>query len=100
LKEGVMMMKEELINNRSFILISFLIGGVMGAGAALLLAPKPGKEIREDIKRFAVNTKDRAALAVDKTKEVYDESKAAVINVIEAGKNAYVRGKEKWQHAA
>ena len=95
-----MIMKEELTNNRSFILMSFLIGGVMGAGVALLLAPKPGQEIREDIKRFAVNTKDKVALAVDKTKEVYDESKAAVTNVFEAGKNAYVRGRKQWQHAA
>ena len=95
-----MIMKEELTNKKSSILMPFLIGGIMGAGAALLLAPKPGKEIREDIKRFAVNTKDRVALAVDKTREVYDESKAAVTNVIDAGKNAYVREKEKWQHAA
>jgi gas vesicle protein len=95
-----MIMREELTHNRSFILMSFLISGVMGAGAALLLAPKPGKEIREDIKRFAVNTKDKVALAVDKTKEVYDESKTAVTNVFEAGRNAYVRERKQWQHAA
>lgn len=95
-----MIMKEQVTNNRSFILMSSLIGGVMGAGLALLLAPKPGREIREDIKRFAVNTNDRVVLAVDKTKEVYDESKAAVTNVFEAGKNAYVRERKRWQHAA
>lgn len=95
-----MIMKEELTIHRNSILMSFLIGGVMGAGAALLLAPKPGKEIREDIKRFAASTKDRVVLAVDKTKEVYDENKAAVTSALEAGKNAYVREKEQWQHAA
>jgi gas vesicle protein len=95
-----MIMKEELINNRSSTLMSFLIGGVMGAGVTLLLAPKPGKEIREDIKRFATNAKDRVALAVDKTRELYDENKAAVTKAIEAGKNAYAREKENWQHAA
>ena len=93
-------MKEALTINRSSILISFLIGGVMGAGAALLLATKPGKEIREDIKQFAVNAKDRVVLAVDKTKKLYDEGKTDVTNAIEAGKNAYVREKEQWQHAA
>ena len=31
---------------------SILVGGVIGAGAALLLAPQSGKRTRRDIKRF------------------------------------------------
>ena len=34
-------------------LIFFIIGGLIGAGIALLYAPKSGKETREDIKRIA-----------------------------------------------
>jgi gas vesicle protein len=57
-----MIMKEELTNKGNSILMPFLVGGVVGAGVALLLAPKPGKEVREDIKRFATSTKDRVTL--------------------------------------
>lgn len=110
-------MKEELTNRGNPILMPFLIGGVVGAGLTLLLAPKPGKEIRKDIKRFANSTKERVSVAIDKGKELYndskervsltidkgkelyDEGRAAVTTAIEAGKTAYVQEKEKWQHA-
>jgi gas vesicle protein len=95
-----MIMKEELTNKGNSILMPFLVGGVVGAGVALLLAPKPGKEVREDIKRFATSTKDRVTLAIDKGKELYGEGKTAVANAIEAGKTAYIQEKEKWQHAS
>jgi len=75
------------------------VGGVVGAGAALLFAPKAGKEIRQDLKRFATTTKDRVALAVDKGKDLYEEGRAAVAGAIDAGKAAFVQEKEKWQHA-
>ncbi|MHA0857869.1 YtxH domain-containing protein [Paenibacillus sp. CMAA1364] len=40
-----------------------LIGGLLGAAAALLFAPKPGVELRGDLG-------DKLSLATDKTKEV------------------------------
>jgi gas vesicle protein len=80
-------------------LVPFLVGGAVGAGAALLLAPKPGKEIRNDLKRFTTTTKDRVTLAVDRGKELYEEGRTAVASAIEAGKTAFVEEKEKWQHA-
>lgn len=95
-----MIMKEELIAKRIPILTSFLVGGAMGAGLALLLAPKPGKEIREDIKRFSTSTKDRVTVAVARGKELYEEGKAVVAGAIEAGKTTYVQEKEKWPRAS
>ncbi len=92
-------MKEELTNKGSTLILSFLVGGVVGAGLAFLLAPKPGKEIRNDMKRFATTTKDRVTVAIDKGKNLYDEGRTAVANAIDAGKNAYIQEKEKWQHA-
>lgn len=109
-------MKEELTNKGKSILIPFLVGGAVGAGLTLLLTPKSGKEVREDIKRFAHDSKERVALAIDKGKELYndsrervtsaidkgkefyDEGRAMVGKAMEAGKTAYVQGKEKWQH--
>ena len=92
-------MKEELKKKGINMLVPFLVGGAVGAGAALLLAPKPGKEIRNDLKRFTTTTKDRVTLAVDRGKELYEEGRTAVASAIDAGKTAFVEEKEKWQHA-
>ncbi len=90
---------EEKVTNKSIdLIVPFFIGGVIGAGVALLLAPKPGKEVRNDLKRFATTAKDRVILAVDKGKELYGESRAAVVSAIDAGKAAFVQEKEKLQH--
>jgi gas vesicle protein len=93
-------MTDELTRNKSSMLISFLVGGVVGAGVTLLLAPKAGKEVRDDIKRFASDTQDRVTHAIDEGKELYNEGKSVISNAIEAGKTAYVNEKEKWQRAA
>jgi gas vesicle protein len=92
-------MKEELTDKGINMIVPFLVGGVVGAGVALLLAPKPGKDVRNNIKRFATTTKDRVNLAIDKGKEIYEEGKTVVESAIDAGKTAYVKEKEKWQHA-
>lgn len=43
------------------ILISFLVGGIVGAGLALLLAPQSGKKTRRQIIDLAEDAKDYAA---------------------------------------
>jgi gas vesicle protein len=95
-------MKEETkINDISnSLVVPFLVGGLVGAGIMLLLAPKAGKEIRHDISNAAINTRERIMLAVDKGKELYDENKSAVTGAIDAGKTAYIREKERHIQAA
>jgi gas vesicle protein len=84
-------MKEKLgVKNVQSILVPFLAGGLVGAGVALLLAPKSGRELRKDIKGIAESTGDKITETVDKGKELYGESTAAVKNAIEAGKMAYI----------
>lgn len=95
-----MIMTEELKKKESTILVPFLVGGVVGAGLALLLAPKAGKEVRDDIKRFTSTSKDRLVVAIDKGKELYNEGKTVISDAIEAGKTAYAQEKEKWQRAS
>lgn len=46
------------MNTKDF-LIGTLIGGIVGASAALLFAPKSGKELREDITEGAATAKDK-----------------------------------------
>jgi hypothetical protein len=60
-------MKEEGYSAGSM-LVSFLFGGVVGAGLALLLAPQSGRETRKEISDFA-HVKDSTTDYVEKTKE-------------------------------
>ncbi len=88
-KKGVMFMKEELTNKVYHIAVPFLVGGVVGAGLTLLLAPKSGKEVREDIKRFTHDSKERVSLAIDKGKELYKDSIDRAALAIDKGKEIY-----------
>jgi gas vesicle protein len=93
-------MREELGVNKGWsIIIPFLAGGLVGAGVALLLAPKSGRELRKDIKGIAATTGDKITATVEKGKELYVDSTAAVKNAFEAGKVAYIESMEKHQKA-
>jgi gas vesicle protein len=105
-------MKEELVStgNGKSVLLPFLVGGVVGAGIALLLAPKAGREIRKDIKKFAGEAQEKVSSTVERGKELYQEGKSAIVgayeegksaitSAVEAGKTAYMHEKEK-RHAA
>ena len=87
-------MKEEPTNKGS-VLVPLLVGGVVGAGIALLLAPKTGKEVRGQIKDLASGTKDTIVTSFNKGKELYAESRTAVMTAIDAGKAAYIEERDK-----
>jgi gas vesicle protein len=96
-----MIMKEEReIKEGRSLLVPFVVGGLVGAGVALLLAPKSGKELRKDIKDLASDTREKIATTVEKGKELYVESTEAVKNAFEAGKMAYIQEMEKHRKAA
>lgn len=98
-------MKEEGYSSGSM-LLSFLLGGVVGAGLALLLAPQSGRETRQKIKELAEDVKDKATGYIDEAKNkvtgvvdggrgYYEEKKSIVKSAIEAGKEAYEKEKER-----
>ncbi len=93
-------MKEETEKKEGSIMVPFLVGGLVGAGIALLLAPKSGKELRQNIKDVAANTRERISSAVVQGRELYAGSTAAVKSAIEAGKLADVEEKEQHRQAA
>ncbi len=95
-------MKEELVTERKerSVLLPFVVGGLVGAGVALLLAPKSGRELRKDISDLTADARDQVSMTIDKSKELYEGSKSAVKNAIEAGKTAFIEERDKIRQAA
>lgn len=54
--------------NAGTILLSFFVGGMIGAGVALLTAPKTGEETRRMIKDLAGDVKEKAEDYMDQAK--------------------------------
>lgn len=75
------------------------IGAIIGAVTALLLAPKPGSETRDDLKRTVEDLKQKseAVIAdwsstmedqVQRSRKVLDETKTKIQQAVDAGKKA------------
>ena len=78
----------------------FLLGGLIGAGVALLLAPRPGSEIRgligERLRESADRGRELTDRATQRGRELVDEARHGVqwqkdrlAAAIEAGRDAY-----------
>jgi gas vesicle protein len=71
---------------------SFLLGAMVGAGIALLLAPQSGEETRRDIKRKAREVSDAARDAAgdlqDTVADGYSRAKASVGTRIDSARQA------------
>ena len=81
------------------VLVSFVAGAAIGAGLALLYAPKSGWEIREDIvdltedavdkiKEYAREAQEKIKSAVEDGKDTFNEKKSVLASAIEAGREA------------
>ncbi|MBU1397953.1 MAG: YtxH domain-containing protein, partial [Proteobacteria bacterium] len=55
------------------LLVSFLLGSLVGAGIALLIAPQTGRETRGKIREYTESAKEKAAESVQKVKSVLEE---------------------------
>jgi gas vesicle protein len=77
----------------------FFFGGVIGAAAALLLAPKAGSQTREFLaerggevarraQEFAAEAQGRAGEWLDKSRELFEEQTQRLLSAFEAGKDA------------
>lgn len=96
--------------NASSVFLSFLAGAAVGAGLALLVAPKTGKELREKIsgltddavskiKDYASEAQSKITATIEDGKELYKDKKSIISSAIEAGKDAMEREKEKQKGA-
>jgi gas vesicle protein len=64
-----------------------LLGAIIGAGVALLVAPEPGHRTRKRLKRAAVDLKDSASHRLD---DIAEEVKGKVDEVIKSARTRYV----------
>jgi gas vesicle protein len=60
------------------LLTAALIGGIVGAALGLLLAPKPGTELRSDIKDKAGAAAERAQGIGERAKELVETAKQKI----------------------
>jgi gas vesicle protein len=92
--------------NAGTVVLSFLAGAAVGAGVALLMAPKTGKELRGTIsdltddavgkiKEFVTDAQEKLKTTIDDGKEMLKEKKSILASAIEAGKEAMEREKGK-----
>lgn len=99
-------MGEEKGFTASSVLLAFVVGGIVGAGLAILMAPQSGRELRQKIKEIAGEAKEKAegyighvkekvTSTMQEGKEFVEEKKSILSTAIEAGKEAYEREKEK-----
>ncbi len=81
-------------------LASFLLGVGVGAGIALLFAPKSGEETREllrgkagegreYLRRRGSELRDSASEIIERGKEAINRQKDTLAEAVEAGKQAY-----------
>jgi gas vesicle protein len=77
----------------------FFLGGMLGAVAALLMAPKTGRETREILtergnevakraQEMANEAQGRAGEWFDKSRELFEEQTQRLMTAFEAGKDA------------
>jgi len=90
----------------STVLVSFLAGAALGAGLALLYAPKSGREMRDQIgdladdavdkiKEYAKEAQDKIKATLEEGKETIMEKKSILSSAIEAGREAIQKEKDK-----
>lgn len=92
------------------VFLSFLAGAAVGAGVALLIAPKTGEELRgriknladdavEKIKDLTTEAQEKIKSTIEDGKGLVNEKKSILTSAIEAGKEAIEREKERLKNA-
>lgn len=92
------------------VVVNFLagmgLGALIGAAAALLLAPKSGEQTREDLKHAAEDFRSKADKVIHdlsdsgeellkKSKEILEGTKTKVQQAIDAGKQAMAKQRQE-----
>jgi len=81
-------------------LAAFAIGALVGTGAALLYAPRSGKQTRELLAKKGRDLKGQATDAIDDAKDFVQGKKAELAAAIDGGKDAMREERAKHLKAA
>jgi gas vesicle protein len=90
----------------SALILSFIMGGVVGAAVAILFAPWEGRQTRSKIRDLAEEVKDKsghlsdewkdkATVYIEKGKEFVEQKKSALSSAFDAGREAMKQEKEE-----
>ena len=90
----------------SALILSFIMGGVVGAAVAILFAPWEGQQTRNKIRDLAEEVKDKsghlsdewkdkATVYIEKGKEFVEQKKSALSSAFDAGREAMKQEKEE-----
>lgn len=88
------------------VISSFFLGGLIGAGIALLVAPMTGSETREQIRGLAGDARKKAddyygqikesvTSTLENGKGLIEEKKRLITNAVQAGIEAYEKKKQE-----
>src|SRR4030043_229180 len=110
-------MEDIMDRDATRILGAFLIGGVIGAAAALLYAPQSGRETRKDISKkarrvkkgavdlvediaesvsdFTGDVKDTAEDIIDRGRELSESAKKEIVATLEHGQKVIEKQRKK-----
>ncbi|MBI4349676.1 MAG: YtxH domain-containing protein [Elusimicrobia bacterium] len=78
-----------MADNSGDSLVAFLLGGVAGAVAGLLLAPRSGAETREQLADWLEANREKTKEFLEHGRETLHEKSGKVAAAWEAGKKAY-----------
>ncbi len=90
----------------SVVAMAFLMGGMVGAGLALLLAPQSGRETREKLLsvaneardkglQLAEELKEKLESGIEQGREILGEKRSILSSAVEAGREALERERER-----
>lgn len=73
--------------------MGFVLGVVVGAGVALLVAPATGEDTRRRIGQKAQQLRDQAGHKISQAKDMVDSLKTDAVNAVDAGRDAFSRSR-------
>jgi gas vesicle protein len=77
----------------------FILGGVIGAAAGILLAPRSGKETRAKLEDWLEAKRERSTELLAELKELSQEKREQIIAAAKSAKQAYAEAKHNHKDA-
>ncbi|HEU5394354.1 MAG TPA: YtxH domain-containing protein [Candidatus Methylomirabilis sp.] len=80
--------------------LGLVAGALVGGALALALAPRAGRETREQVRRAADEALGKVRGALDEGRQAVQESRSALRRAVEAGRGVLRRAHEEVETAA